>query len=113
MTKNRPHYIELKGPVGQEFISGETSHGLSKRHAISRQMIRIWSAKYETDARAEEAQAAHSVGPDQGHVTVLEALITREEWAVKHAMERPTSCRPPFHVPIFPGFRSHCGWNCP
>ena len=33
--------------VAEEFIAGETLHGLSKRHDISRQLIRIWVGKFE------------------------------------------------------------------
>jgi transposase len=35
MAKHRSHNIEFKRQVAQEFIAGETLHGLSKRHDIS------------------------------------------------------------------------------
>ena len=47
MSQHRSHSIEFKRQVAQEFIAGETLHALSKRHDISRQLIRIWVQKYE------------------------------------------------------------------
>jgi len=47
MTKHRSHGAAFKRRVAQEFIAGETLHGLSQRHDISRQLIRIWVGKYE------------------------------------------------------------------
>ena len=44
MAKHRTHSIEFKRQVAQEFIAGETLHGLAKRHDVSRNLIRIWSA---------------------------------------------------------------------
>ncbi len=50
MTKHRSHSIEFKRQVAQEFIAGETLHGLAQRHDVSRNLIRIWLAKYEAGA---------------------------------------------------------------
>ena len=36
MTKHRSHSAAFKRQVAEEFIAGETLHGLSKRHDISR-----------------------------------------------------------------------------
>jgi len=47
MPRHRSHSIEFKRQVAQEFIAGETLHGLAKRHDISRNLIRIWVSKYE------------------------------------------------------------------
>jgi transposase len=33
--------------VVQEFLGGESPHALAKRHGISRNLIKIWVAKYE------------------------------------------------------------------
>jgi transposase len=41
MAKHRTHSIEFKRQVAQDFIAGETPHGLAKRHDISRNLIRI------------------------------------------------------------------------
>ncbi len=36
MAKHRTHSIEFKRQVVQEFLGGESPHGLAKRHGISR-----------------------------------------------------------------------------
>ena len=58
MTKHRSHSAAFKRQVAQEFIAGETLHGLSKRHDLSRQLIRIWVGKYEAGALDDDVQAA-------------------------------------------------------
>nr|WP_286157261.1 transposase [Sinorhizobium sp. RAC02] len=50
MAKHRIHSMEFKRQVAQEFIAGETLHGLAKRHDVSRNLIRIWVRKYEEGA---------------------------------------------------------------
>jgi len=58
MTKHRSHSAAMKRRVAQEFVAGETLHGLSKGHAISRQLIRIWVGKYKAGALDDDVQAA-------------------------------------------------------
>jgi transposase-like protein len=58
MTKHRSHSIEFKRQIAQEFLGGETLHGLAKRHDISRNLIRVWVEKYETGAFDDDARAA-------------------------------------------------------
>ena len=50
MAKHRTHSTEFKRQIAQEFVAGETLHGLAKRHDLSRNLIRIWVAKYEAGA---------------------------------------------------------------
>ena len=57
MSKHRSHSVAFKRQVAQEFIAGETLHALSKRHYISRQLIRVWVQKCETGALDDDAQA--------------------------------------------------------
>jgi transposase len=45
MTRHRFHRGAFKRQVAEEFIAGETLHALSKRHDISRQLIRVWIGK--------------------------------------------------------------------
>jgi transposase len=58
MTKHRSHSAAFKRQVAQEFVAGETLHGLSKRHDVSRRLIRIWVGKYEAGALDDDVQAA-------------------------------------------------------
>ena len=54
MARQRSHSIEFKRQVAQEFIAGETLYVLSKRHDISRQLIRVWVQRYEAGALDED-----------------------------------------------------------
>lgn len=47
MARHRTYSIEFKRQVAQEFLGGESLNGLARRHDISRNLIRIWVAKYE------------------------------------------------------------------
>jgi len=49
--QHRSHSLEFKRQVVQEYLGGETLHGLSKRHDISRQLVRVWIEKYEAVLR--------------------------------------------------------------
>lgn len=51
MAKHRTHSIDFKRQVAQDYLAGETLHGLAKRHDLLRNLIRIWVRKYDTAAR--------------------------------------------------------------
>ena len=58
MAKHRTHSLEFKRQVAQEFLAGETLHGLATRCDLSRNLIRIWVQKLEAGALDEDAVAA-------------------------------------------------------
>ena len=58
MAKHRTYSTEFKRQVSQEYIAGETLHALAKRHDVSRNLIRIWIAKYEAGAFEDDFHAA-------------------------------------------------------
>jgi transposase len=78
MTKHRSHSIEFKRQVAQEFLGGETLHGLAKRHDISRNLIRIWVEKYEAGAFDDDAQAADLLQSYEARIAALERLVGRQ-----------------------------------
>ena len=47
MVRYRSHSIEFKRQIAQEFLAGETLHGLEKRHDLSRNLIRVWVERYQ------------------------------------------------------------------
>ena len=63
MARQRSHSIEFKRHVAQEFIAGESLYALSKRHDISRQLIRVWVQKYEAGALDEDAVYSRNTKP--------------------------------------------------
>ena len=77
MTKHRSHSAAFKRQIAQEFIAGETLHGLSKRHDISRQLIRIWVSKYEAGALDDDVQAADLLQEYEAKIAALERMVGR------------------------------------
>src|SRR5271166_4024338 len=73
MTKHRSHSTAFERQVAEEFIAGETLHALSKRHDISRQLIRIWVGKFEAVALDDDVQAADLI---QEHSTPTLARLS-------------------------------------
>src|ERR1700739_418352 len=78
MARQRSHSIAFKRQVAQEFIAGETLYGLSKRHDISRQLIRVWVQKYEVGAMDEDAQAADLLQEYEAKIAPLERMVGRQ-----------------------------------
>src|SRR5467141_4149364 len=79
MARQRSHSIEFKRQVAQEFIAGESLYALSKRHDISRQLIRVWVQKYEAGALDEDAQAADLLQEYEAKIAALERMVGRHE----------------------------------
>jgi transposase len=80
MAKHRCHSIEFKRQVAQEFIAGETLHGLAKRHDISRNLIRVWVAKYEAGAFDEDARAADLLQEYEAKIAARSAWSAGRHW---------------------------------
>lgn len=78
MVKHRSHSIEFKRQVAQEFLAGETLHGLAKRHDISRNLIRVWVGKYEAGAFDDDARAADLIQEYEARIAALERLVGRQ-----------------------------------
>lgn len=78
MPRHRPHSVEFKRLVAQEFLSGETLNGLAKRHDLSRNLIRIWVDKFEAGALDEDAQAAGLIQEYEARIAALERLVGRQ-----------------------------------
>ncbi len=78
MTKHRSHSAAFKRQVAEEFIAGETLHALSKRHDISRQLIRIWVSKFEAGALDDDVQAADLLQEYEAKIAALERMVGRQ-----------------------------------
>ncbi|MDG4676350.1 transposase [Shinella sp. 838] len=78
MAKHRSHSVEFKRQVAQEFLTGETLHGLAKRHDVSRNLIRIWVQKYEQGAFDDDAQAADLIQEYEARIAALERLVGKQ-----------------------------------
>jgi transposase len=78
MAKHRSHSAAFKRQVAQEFMAGETLHGLAKRYELSRNLIRIWVQKYEAGAFDEDATAADLVREYEARIAALERLVGKQ-----------------------------------
>lgn len=78
MTKHRTHSVEFKRQVSQEYLAGETLLGLSKRHDISRNLIRIWVEKYQVGALDEDVAAADLLQAYEARIAALERLVGKQ-----------------------------------
>jgi transposase len=78
MTKYRTHSVAFKRQVAGEFIAGEALHALSKRHDISRQLIRIWVGKFEAGALDDDVQAADLLQEYEAKIAALERMVGRQ-----------------------------------
>ena len=97
MAKHRTHSIEFKRQVAQEFLAGETLHGLAKRHDICRNLIRVWVQKFEAGDFDEDGAAADLLQQYEARIAALERLVGKQaleleflKGAVKNA-PRPRS----------------------
>src|SRR5260370_24761995 len=75
MAKHRTHSIEFKRQVVQEFLGGESPHALAKRHGISRNLIKIWVAKYEAGGHHRDAAAAARLADYEARSPALQRLV--------------------------------------
>ena len=78
MVRHRTHSIEFKRQVVQEYLAGETLHGLAHRHDLSRNLIRVWVQKYEAGALDEDAAAAATIQEYEARIAALERLVGKQ-----------------------------------
>ena len=75
MSKQRNYSTEFKRQVVLEYLAGETLYGLSKRHDVSRNVIRLWIARYETDGELNDDTTAADLLQDyKARISALERL---------------------------------------
>ena len=97
MARHRTHATDFKRQVAQEYLSGETLHGLAKRHDLARNLIRLWVEKYEAGTFDDDAAAADLLNGYEARIAALERLVGKQaleidflKGALKHA-PRPRS----------------------
>lgn len=77
MVRHRTQH-RVKRQVGQDYLAGETLHGLAKRHDLSRNLIRIWIQKFEAGAFEDESTAADTIQAYEFRIAALERLVGRQ-----------------------------------
>lgn len=78
MARHRTHSTDFKRQVVQEYLSGETLHGLANRHDLSRNLIRIWIAKHDAGAFDDDVVAADAIEAYEPRIAALERLVGKQ-----------------------------------
>jgi transposase len=76
--QHRSHSVAFKRQVAEEFLAGDTLHGLAKRHDLCRNLIRVWVAKYEAGGLDEDAKAADLIQAYEARIAALERLVGKQ-----------------------------------
>ena len=76
--RHRSHSIELKRQVVAEYNAGETLLGLSSRHNLCRNLIRIWIAKAKEGEFDDEVAAADLLVRHEARIASLERLFGQQ-----------------------------------
>ena len=75
---HRTHSIAFKRQVVEEYLAGETLHGLARRYELSRTLIRLWVDKYEAGAFDEDTAAASTLQEYEARIAALERLVGKQ-----------------------------------
>ena len=97
---HRTHSIAFKRQVVEEYLAGETLHGLARRHDLSRTLIRIWVDKYEAGAFDEEAEAADTLHEYEARVAALERLVGKQALELEFPKGAQRQGRPQRSAPM-------------
>ncbi len=78
MPRHRSHSVGFKRQVVAEYHAGEMLDALSRRHDLSRNLIRIWVRKYEAGAFDDDTQAADLLQEYEARIAALERLVGKQ-----------------------------------
>lgn len=105
MAGHKTHSLALKRQVVQEYLGGETLHGLARRHNLPRNLIRLWVDEelYPTrDGELSEAPAlddiaalAQTIYECENRIEAIERLVAKRtaEFGIP-SRERPQGREP-------------------
>jgi len=69
--------LTFKRQIAQAYLSGETPHGLAKQHDLSRNLVRLWVAKFEAGELDDDTRAADLLQEYEAKVAALERMVGR------------------------------------
>jgi transposase-like protein len=81
--------------MAQEFIAGETLHGLAARHGVSRNLICVWVMKFEAGAFDEDAEAADLLQEYEAKIAALERMVGRQALEIEFLKGAPKNAPRP------------------
>jgi transposase len=101
MAKHRTYSVAFKRQVAQEYLAGESLHGLAKRHDLARNLIRIWVAKYEAGAFDDDVEAADLLQEYEAKIAALERMVGRQALELEFLRGASASAARPRSAPTF------------
>ena len=78
MARHRIHSLAFKKQVVQEYAAGATLNGLAREYDLSRNLIRIWIAKYESGEFDPDIEAASLLADHEAKISTLERMVGRQ-----------------------------------
>jgi transposase-like protein len=78
MPRHRNHSTDFKRQVVAEYHAGETLHALSRRHDLSRNLVRIWVEKAAAGALDQDLASAELLTAYEARIAALERLVGRQ-----------------------------------
>ena len=95
MPRHRSHSVDFKRQVVAEYHAGETLHALSRRHDLSRNLIRIWVEKAEAGALDQDLASAELLSAYEARIVALERLVGRQALEIEFLKGAQTSAALP------------------
>src|SRR5262249_47922936 len=75
MAKYRSYSVEFKRQVAQEYLAGETLHGLAKCPQTSGTRIRLWVARYDAGGFDDDTVVVDLMQAQEARIAALERLV--------------------------------------
>jgi transposase-like protein len=75
MTHHRSYSLEFKGQIVQEYLGGKALNRLATRHRISRNLIRLWTHKYQSGEFSDETAVAFNIDQHEARIALLERKV--------------------------------------
>ena len=97
MAKHRTYSIEFKRQVAQEFLAGESLHGLSRRHDVSRNLILGPVPRIVDPKTVRDLLRTPGPGPSPVLPRPMPTTVPDDAWPLDH---RSIRCRDPTRKPI-------------
>ena len=77
-ARHRIHSLSFKKQIVQEYAAGAAFKGLAREHDLSRNLIRVWLAKYESGEFDPDIEAATLLGDYEAKIVALERMVGRQ-----------------------------------
>jgi transposase len=76
MARYRSHSLEFKRHIAQDFLEGRAGlHELSRRHNLSRNLIRLWVQRFEAGELINDLADAERIAEYEAKIAELERKV--------------------------------------